>query len=195
MKGHNSKGATNVRAQNALGECHHNEQLKDAQEYLNLVRWNPGVQRKRTPQYRLGPKCLQQQSVRERAQKEPAQRDRGGWRFVTIEARRSEARCAVHTGRVGQAAETVAWGADHDFPMLCRHTFSPDALWPPPKLRRTKLGFLRQPPLRVFRNAYNFLMLLRLSNSISVPASELHISTYAASELVIKFTSPGWATF
>jgi hypothetical protein len=56
--------------------------------------------------------------------KDPAQRDRGGWRFVTLEARRSEARCAVHTSRVGQAAETVAWGADHDFPM-CRHTFSP----------------------------------------------------------------------
>jgi hypothetical protein len=40
------------------------------------------------------------------------------------------------------------------------------------------------PQLRVFRNGYNLLMLLPPSNSVFVPASELHISI---------FTIPSWS--
>lgn len=155
----------------------------------------PWSQRKRTPQYRLGPECLQHQSVHERAQKRP--RPEGPGRLEVCHfrgaAQRSPMRCPHQPRRPSRRNRRL--GRRSRLSNVPPHLFPGDALQPPPSFAARSLVFLRQPPLRVFRNAYNFLMLLRLSNSISVPASELHISTYAASELVIKFTSPGWDTF
>ncbi len=41
----------------------------------------------------------------------------------------------------------------------------------------------------------NLLMLLPPRNSIFIPASELHIFTYAHSEMILDFTYRGWTLF
>jgi hypothetical protein len=51
------------------------------------------------------------------------------------------------------------------------------------------------PSLRVFRNAYNLLMLLPSNNSIFVPRSGTAHFDFQASEVILDFTSPGWGTF